>query len=406
MPRVTKPLSDTEIKKAKTKDKTYKLADGKGLYLVVKNNGTKFFRFDYSFSNKRKSISFGIYPKISLLEAREKREEARSNIKEGIDPVHAKNIDRTLNNTFGKISKEWLNKMGKEWDEINYKKIEGMLRNHTLDIQNTDISKINRIQIINIINKLQSKNLLETAKRLLSNIERIYKYAVTYGYTEHNIVADIDKKNVLVKQQKNHFPAITDEEGIKQLMRDIKSYSDDFRADSSTVLALELSPYLFLRPFNIRFLEWDEVDLEKEVIDISGKKMKTGKDFIIPLPSQAIEILKKAYMISHHKSKFVFPSQITNLKPISENTLNQALTRLGYKDKMVAHGFRAMFSSIAHDNISVHGHHSDVIELCLAHAEQNQVKAAYNRENKMKHFDERKDLIKWYADWLDFDYGG
>jgi integrase len=401
MSKTTKPLSDTEIKKAKTKDKTYKLGDGKGLYLVVKNNGTKFFRFDYSLYGFRKTMSFGVYPDISLSQAREAREEARVNINNGIDPILNKNSDRISNNTFGHISKLWLDLMKQKWSGNTYCKVEGMIQNHTLNIQSLDISQITRKQILDIINALQNKGTIETANRLLSNIERIYKYAVTFGYTEHNIVADIDKKNVLFKQQDKHFPAITDENSIKQLMKDIKGYSGDFRADSSTVLALELAPYIFLRPYNIRFLEWDEVDFKKEVIDIPGAKMKTGKDFIIPLPSQAIEILKKAYLISQHKSQFVFPSQITNLKPISENTIGQALKRLGYKDKMVAHGFRAMFSSIAHDNINIHGHHSDVIELCLAHAEQNKIKAAYNRENKMKHFDERKELIQWYADWLE-----
>lgn len=400
MSKITKPLSDSEIRKAKKRDKTYKLSDGKGLYLVIKNNGTKFFRFDYSIFNKRKSMSFGIYPEITLTKARVKREEARDSIKNGIDPIEDKKKENIGDNTFGHISNLWLGMMKTKWKPITYQKVEGTLQNHTLPIQNQDISTITRKQILNIITTLQNNGTLETASRLLNVIERIYKYAVTYDLIEHNIIADIDKQNAIQQTPKNHFPAITDEEGIKQLMLDIKGYGDDFRADSSTVLALELAPYIFLRPHNLRFLEWNEVDLKTEVIDIAGKKMKTGKDFIIPVPSQAIEILKKAYLISHHKSKFVFPSQITNLKPISENTLGQALKRLGYKDKMVAHGFRAMFSSIAHDNISTHGHHSDVIELCLAHAEQNKIKAAYNRENKMKHFKERKELLQWWGNWL------
>lgn len=208
-------MSDTEIRKAKKLDKTYKLSDGKGLYLVIKDNGTKFFRFDYSLFGKRKSMSFGVYPEITLQEAREKREEARNSIKNGIDPALKKNITKEHKNTFKNISKEWLIKMKKEWSEVTYKKIEGMLKNHTVAIQDYDISTITRKQILDLINELQNKNLLETAKRLLNNIERIYKYSVTYGYAEHNIVADIDKKNVLIKQAKRHFPAITDEDSIK-----------------------------------------------------------------------------------------------------------------------------------------------------------------------------------------------
>lgn len=401
MPKITKPLSDTEIKRAKTQDKAYKLSDGKGLYLVVKPNGTKFFRFDYSLFGKRKSMSFGIYPDISLSEARKAREKARTNLDRGIDPIFDKRGDKSNNNSFGHISELWLEMMKTKWAAVTYEKVEGIIKNHTLGIRDMDIASITRKQILHIIGQIQNKGKLETASRLLNNIERIFKYAVTYDYVEHNIIADIDKQNSLKKATYNHFAALTKEEEIKQLMSDIKSYSDDFRADASTVLALQLAPYVFLRPYNLRFLTWEEVDLEKEVIDIPGPKMKNKKDFILPLSGQAVDILKQAYLVSKHKSIYVFPSPITNLNPISENTLSQALKRLGYKDKMVPHGFRAIFSTTAHENIHIHGHHSDIIELSLAHTEQNKIKAAYNRENKMKHFEERRQLVQWYADWLD-----
>jgi len=401
MPKITRPLTDTEIKKAKKKEKTYKLSDGKGLYLVVKNSGSKFFRFDYQLNGKRKTMSFGIYPEVSLAEARKRREEIREGLSNGIDPIESKklvSVDTT--NTFESISSQWLEMMKTKWSPVTYAKVEGMLNKHTLPIRQIEMSKITRKQILDMITKVQNRGTLETANRLLNNIERIYKYAVTYDYVEHNIIADIDKQNSLKSAPKNNFPALTTEKEIKQLIEDIKEYSNDFRADSSTALALELAPYVFLRPYNLRFLTWEEVDLQEGTIDIDANKMKTRKDFIIPLPPHAVDILKKAYLISGHKSEYVFPSPITNLKPISDNTLTQALKRLGYKDKMVPHGFRAMFSTIAHDNIQYHGHHSDVIELSLAHIEPNKIKSAYNRDSKLKHFEERKKLLHWWAIWL------
>ena len=181
MPKITKPLSDTEIKKAKREAKTYKLSDGKGLYLVVKENGTKFFRFDYSFEGKRKTMSFGIYPEISLSLARQLREKARTDIKLGIDPIRSKNDTSSDNNTFGHIAGLWLDTMRTKWVNSTYAKTENVIRNHTHEIHNTNISKITRRQILGLIKKVQDKGLLETASRLLNNIERIFKYAVTYN---------------------------------------------------------------------------------------------------------------------------------------------------------------------------------------------------------------------------------
>jgi len=399
MPKITKPLTDTEIKRSKPKEKDYKLSDGQGLYLVVKKNGTKFFRFDFSYNNKRKTVSFGIYPEISLKHAREKRADYRKLLKDGINPVDYKN-SKDLN-TFKVVAQKWLEIMKSQWKESTYKKtVLAMQKNVLPYIGNKSIKDIKRVDILQLLKQMEDRGLLETADRMLNKIERIYKYAVTYNMVEHNIIADIDKKNTIKRAKEKHYPAITKESEIKKLITDIDNYEDLFKADISTSQALRLAPYVVLRPYNLRFLEWSEINFKDRIIEIPSHKMKTDNNFVLALSKQALSIIEKTKPYSYNNSKYLFPSPTTNLKPISENTLNHALMRLGYKNSMTSHGFRAMFSTIAHEKIKEHGFNSDIIESCLAHAERNKVKAAYNRDSRMKYIDEKRELLQWWADWL------
>ena len=400
MPKITTPLTDTEIRKSKLKDKQYKLSDGAGLCLIIPTKGKKYFRFDYTYNKKRKSISFGTYPETSLKEARTRRIEAKELIKEGIDPGQKRKIEKNIE-TFETVSNKWLELAKGDWAEVTYIKAVDTIRNNTSIIKDKEMKKINRIDILDILEVMQKREVHVLAKRLLGYFDRIWKYAVTYNIVEHNIIADIDTRNALKQTAKKHFPAITDEPSIKILMNDIKEYKYCKAADISIVYSFLLSPYIFLRPFNLRCLEWSEIDFNNRIIEIPGEKMKTKKDFVIPMSNQIYDILKEIQPYSSHISKFVFVAPADKNKSISENTINMALKRMGYKGKKTPHGFRSMFSTIAHEKINEHGHHSDIIELCLAHEERNQVKAAYNRENKMKHYEERKELIQWWSDWLD-----
>jgi len=220
MSRSTTPLSDTEIKKSKIKDKTYKLSDGQGLYLVVKENGTKFFRYDYTFQNKRKSMSFGTYPEISLKDARIKKDETKKLLLEGIDPIEYKNNNiPTLSSTFQAIAENWLAKMQSEWKPITHQKSKVRLEQHAYPfIGHMNIQDITRLDILKIIDHMQKQDIFELTSRVLNNIERIYKYAVTYGLVEHNIIADIDKRSVLRRKDVVHVPALTQEDDIRELI--------------------------------------------------------------------------------------------------------------------------------------------------------------------------------------------
>ena len=402
MAKHVKTITDTELKNLKPKDKDYKKSDGNNLFIVVRKTGSKYFRFDFTLNNKRQSMSLGTYPETTLKEAREKRDLALENIKHGINPIETKNSNFKLETTFKFICEKWLELQKNGWSESNYNKIKSNLENNAFTfIGNFDIKDITRKDILKLAERMEKRNATEYANRLLNNIQRIYKYAVTNEYCEHNILSDIDKTNTLKKQQKKNIPAITNPGEIKELLFDINNYGLNFKADISTIFALKISPYLALRPYNIRFLEWSEINFEDNYLNIPAEKMKMKNDFILPLSKQALVILKEIKNISFTSSKFVFPSPVSNSRPISENTLNHALHKMGYKDKHTTHGFRAMFSTSAHELRNEHKINSDVIESCLAHSEPNSVKAAYNRQSKMKYLDEKKELMQWWANWLD-----
>lgn len=403
MPKISKPLTTTEVKNYKPESKMYKKPDGKGLWLVIKPNGTKSWRYDFRYGGKNLSMSFGIYPEIGLKEAREKREEARELLSKNINPISEKRIKKASESlTLGNVIDEWIELRKKGRSEATVTQNKRIFKNITDWLGNVAIKDVKRVNIINILEKVQNRGTIETAHRLLSLINKVYMYAVTKEYVEHNIIADIDRKAVLVANKKNtHLPAVTEHKDIKQLLNDINTIGNKYKSDISTVFIFKIIPYVFVRSENIRLMEWAELDLENAIWDIPKEKMKMNVDFICPLPVQAVNILKQVEPYSRHRSKYVFPSPLKNDRGVSGATLSDTLNRLGYQDIHTFHGFRSMFSTIANELYKEHGFHSDIIEACLAHKEKNKVRAAYNRESKYKYFEEKKELIQWYADWLD-----
>ena len=403
MKRTVKKLTELELKKAEVKDKDYNLSDGDGLYFIVRKNGSKFFRLDFRYGGKRLSMSLGTYPKISLKEARDKKDECKKLLSENINPISEKRVKKSSESlTLGMVIDEWLKLRAKSSSEATVIQNRRMLKNITNWLGNIAIKDIKRVDIINILEKIQNKGIIETAHRLLSLMNKIYMFAVTKEYIEHNIIADIDKKSVLVPSNKNiHHPAITSPEEIKELLKDINSIEEKFKSDISVIFIFKIIPYVFVRSENIRLMRWDELDLEKGIWEIPKEKMKTHIDFVCPLSRQAVNIIKEIELYSRHRSEFVFPSPSKNDRGIAGATLSDTLNKLGYKDRHTFHGFRSMFSTIAYEYYKEHGFHSDIIESCLAHKEKNRVKAAYNRESKYKYFEEKKELMQWWADWLD-----
>ncbi|MGJ0314398.1 tyrosine-type recombinase/integrase [Aliarcobacter cryaerophilus] len=402
MKRTIKKLTELEIKKAEIKDKDYNLSDGDGLYFIVRKNGSKFFRLDFRYGGKRLSMSLGTYPKISLKEARDKKDECKKLLSENINPISEKRVKKSSESlTLVMIIDEWLELRAKSSSEATVTQNRRMLKNITNWLGNIAIKDIKRVDIINILEKIQSKGVIETAHRLLSLMNKIYMFAVTKEYIGHNIIADIDKKSVLIPSNKNiHHPAITNPKEIKELINDINHIEEKLKSDISVIFIFKIIPYVFVRSENIRLMRWDELDLEKGIWEIPKEKMKTHIDFVCPLSRQAVDIIKQIEPYSRHRSEFVFPSPSKNDRGVSGATLSDTLNKLGYQNKHTFHGFRSMFSTIAYEYHKEHGFHSDIIEACLAHKEKNRVKAAYNRESKYKYFEEKKELMQWWADWL------
>lgn len=261
-------------------------------------------------------------------------------------------------------------------------------------LNNKLIKEVSRKDIINILQELKNKDLIETANRTLMILNKIYMYAVTLEFTPHNIIADIDKKILLGKKERIHYPTFTKLKDIKGLLLSI----DDYQGELSTRYAMKLLPYIFVRSFNIRNMTWDEINFETKEWIIPARKMKTHKEFVLPLPHQAMTILKEIQK-ERNNSNYVFVG-IRNINtPISDNTLISALRRMGYtKEEFVPHSWRSVFSTIAYENMHIHGFNGEVIEALLAHQETNKVKDAYNRAT---YKEQMKNLIQWYANFLD-----
>ena len=257
-----------------------------------------------------------------------------------------------------------------------------------LQIVNED--KIKEEEFLELIKKIQERGVLETSHRVFNLCSNIWSYAVTIGRAERNITIDINKRFALKQPENNNFPTITNTKKIKGLLDSIDNYDGDFRV----MCALQLASLTAQRPFNVRAAEWKEIDFKNKLWKIPADKMKVKVAHIVPLSNQAIKIIKAIEPLTAD-GKYLFPSIRTTARPISDNTLNAALRRLGYtKDEIVAHGFRAMFSTLAHEE----GKRTEIIEKCLAHAENNKVKAAYNHA---EYLEERKELMQWWADYLD-----
>ncbi|MGW8168856.1 MAG: tyrosine-type recombinase/integrase [Sulfurovaceae bacterium] len=416
MPKHATPLTDIKIKQSKPKEKNYKLTDGKGLYIIITPKGFKWWRLDYTFENKRQTLSLGTYPTVTLVNARKEALKLKEMISQGINPLQVrkdkkesiKEQETKKENTFYNISQKWHTSYKSNVSENYHLKLSKALDNYLyathelngkkLSIKDKPIDEVTRKDIIFILEALKDRGLQETANRTAVMLQQIFRYAVTHEYIPHNIIFDIDKKVVLGIRKQTNYPTITDPKEIKNLLLAIDNYNGDY----STQKALQVLPYLFVRNSNLRLMEWTELDFEKNEWNIPKEKMKTKEAFILPLPHQVVTILKEIKE-NQMSSKYVFVSSVYKDRAISDNTLILALRRLGYtKEQLVPHSFRSIFSTIANtyanDPQKGHGYTSEVIEALLAHKEPNKVKSAYNRAT---YIEAMRGLVGWYGNYLD-----
>jgi len=386
-------LTDTAIKTSKPKDIPYKLADEKGLYVLVKQAG-KYFRMDYRFAGKRKTMALGVYPETSLKEARDKRDEARKLLAGDKDPMEEKKAKKNeliteAANTFQAVAKEWHDKFKNKWsDDHADRKWKHLERDVFPTFGNTPIKNITPRELLTLFEKIQARGAVDVGHRIKGICGEVFRYGIHTSRCDRDPTQDL--KGVLTPKKNKNMATITDPQEVGGLLRAIDGYQGDF----VTQCALRLTPYVMLRPGELRAAEWAEIDLEKRQWKIPAAKMKMKRPHIVPLSNQVIEIFKSIQPVTG-QGRYVFPSVRTKDRPMSENTITAALRRMGFtKEEMTAHGFRGMASTLLHEN----GFKSAVIEMQLAHAERNKVKAAYNHAEYMP---ERVDMMNWWADYLD-----
>jgi integrase len=395
MPKRIAPLSDLQVKNAKAKEKEITLFDGGGLYLLVTPTGGKLWKMKYSIGGKHKKLSFGAYPAISLADARQRRDDAKKLLANGIDPVDAKNAQKAAQgeqdtNTFEVIAREWHSKFADTWVPSHAQhKLERLEKNVFPWIGKRPIKLITAPEVLAVLRRMEERNILDTAHRVRFECGAIFRYAIATGRADRDPVADL--KGALPPVKNGHHAAPTAPKEVAPLLRAI----DGFQGSYVVKCALQLAPLLFVRPGELRAAEWSEFDFEASEWNIPAAKMKMKIAHLVPLPKQAVDILKALHPLTGH-SKYVFPGHRSPLRCMSDNALNAALRRMGFeKSEVTTHGFRAMARTILDEVLQVR---PDFIEHQLAHAVKDPNGRAYNRT---AHLTERKKMMQLWADYLE-----
>ncbi len=386
-------LTDTAIRNAKPKEKQYKLSDEKGLYLLVKNAG-KYFRLDYRIGGKRKTLALGVYPDVKLAEAREKRDHARKLIANGVDPVQYKKESKAMQkeqvaNCFEKVALEWFTKKKNIWTESHsYKTIRRLELDVFPWLGKKSIISISAPELLTVLQRIEDRGAIDTAHRVKQICGQVFRYAIATGRAERDPGADL--RGALSPTKSKRMATITDPKKVGKLLLAI----DGYEGNLITRCALRFAPLVFVRPGELRHAEWDEINFDAAMWKIPAKKMKMRTPHMVPLSTQSVTILREIEPLTG-LGRYVFPSLRSSERPMSDNTILAALRRMGYaKEEMTGHGFRAMASTILHEQ----GWESDVIERQLAHAEKNSIKAAYNHA---LHLPKRREMIQAWADYLE-----
>jgi integrase len=383
-------LTEPDVRHAKSREKPYKLYDERGLFLLVQPSGARLWRFKYKHRRTEKLLALGAYPDVRLSDARKKRDEARRLLGSGGDPAAKRRAEKTqVIDTFGAIASEWLETKRHALSESTWLRDRDQLFKMVGPyLASRPIAEIEAPDLLAVLRRVEKKGFIDTAHRVRAVSGRVFRYAIATGRARRDISADL--KGALIPKRSRNLAAITDPGKVGALLRAI----DGFDGQPTTIAALRLSAYLFVRPGELRAAEWREIDLANREWRIPAARMKMKELHIVPLAKQAVELLTDLQRFTRNQ-RYVFPAIGKRERPMSENTVNAALRRIGYsKEEMTAHGFRTIASTLLNEL----GFNSDVIELQLAHKERNKVRAAYNRAQRL---DERRHLMQEWADHLD-----
>jgi len=386
-------LSDAKARNAKPKQKAYKLSDANSLYLLVVPAGGRYWRFDYRYDGKRKTLALGTYPEVSLLQARGKTLEARQAIAQDIDPGQQKKAQKqsqaATKNSFEVIAREWYDKFLPTWTTGHSKTIISRLESNVFPwLGEKPIDEITAQDVLRVLRLVESRGAIESAHRTKTVCGQVFRYAIATGREDRDPTADL--RGALAPVQTKHMPAITDPEQFKGLLKAIDTYKGSFIVKC----AIQLQALTFVRPGELRHAEWSEIDLKKAQWSIPAERMKLKEPHIVPLSVQAINILNDLEPLTGSE-RFVFPGGRSTSRPLSENAVLAALVNMGYKGIMTGHGFRATARTILDEVLQ---RRVDLIEHQLAHKVRDVNGRAYNRT---AHLPARREMMQLWADYID-----
>jgi integrase len=388
-------LTALQVKNSKATDKPIKLSDGRGLFLLINTNKTKYWRLAYRFDGKQKTLALGVYPTVDLAEARNRCDDARKLLFNGIDPAQNRKIQKAAKgeitaNSFEVVGREWFAKFTPSWTEKHAEKIIRRLERDIFPwVGNKPIAQTTAQEILNTIRRIENRGALETAHRALQNCNQVFRYAVATGRADRNPCSDL--RNALPPVKEKHHAAITNPKSIGELLRAIETYQGTFIVKC----ALRLAPLVFSRPIELRAALWTEFDLTTAEWNIPAERMKMRKPHLVPLSTQAVSILREIHALTGNE-QYVFPSARSNSRPMCENAVLAALRRMGFsKEEMTGHGFRAMARTVLDEIL---GFRPDFIEHQLAHEVRDPNGRAYNRT---AYLPQRREMMQAWSDYLD-----
>jgi len=387
-------LTDTEIRRSKPGDSPYKLSDGHGLYLLVKPNGGRLWRWKYRFDGKEKLMALGTYPELSLADARERHVMARRQLANGIDPMGERKAEKTAvmvatEHTFKKIAEQWLEHWrGNKSARHSETTLNRLKANVYPILGNRPIAEVEPMELVRLAKDIEARGASDMAKRILQIVSMVCRFAVAHGYAKRNPAAEIRPSDILKPTRKQNMARI-DAKELPALLRAIEVYE----GRQLTRLAIKLMALTFVRTSELIGARWEEFDFDARRWSIPAARMKMKTPHIVPLSSQTIEVLELLQTISG-SGALVFPGEQDANKPMSNMTILKALERMGYKGRMTGHGFRGLASTILHEQ----GYNHDHIELQLAHAPRNEVSAAYNHA---LYLEPRTRMMQDWADFLE-----
>lgn len=380
-------LTIKQIDAAKPKDKPYRLLDGNGLYLYVPASGKKVWQLRYKIDGKEKVLTVGKYPLMSLQEARDKAWLAKKDISVGVDPVKAKKLS-VKNNSFGAIYHEWYEHKKQVWSVGYANELAKMFKDDVLPLIGAlEIHEIEPMQILEVIRRFEERGAMERANKARRRCGEVFRYAIVTGRAKYNPAPDL--ADAMKGYRKKNYPFLPADQ-IPAFTKALSSFSGSI----ISLVATKVLRYTALRTKELRSMQWRNVDFENRIITIDEAVMKGRRIHIVPMSDQVISLLESIRQITEPESEFVFAGRVDKKKPISENTVLQVIKRIGYEGLESGHGFRHEFSTIMNENEWP----ADAIEAQLAHANGGSVRGIYNHA---QYLDKRREMMQFWADWLD-----